>query len=292
MAGRRRIVTWNRKDIPQELHELPAGRYVVEVAEDVIQGEFPRQLIDRLDSWVNELSAPLLPARVLREGDNYLRLEFRRHIPQAVMVGKLVRAVSGIRAALAMAELGYVAECASILRMISDFCTEVSAIAEALNRGGEPPRAVREFVAQYFTPKARTPEEYEASERTRYVSRKELMKAETRMSEGTEVDGEHLGVIHEFLNMAYDAYVHGAYETAMELLNPATHRFEMRGHPDEAKREEFVEAVFLKLHEVVVAIELTAAVSSTASVFHAARDARHTMDASDPWRREGVDGST
>jgi hypothetical protein len=246
---------------------------------------FPREVIDLLDRWVNELALPFLPPRVIAEDDKYIRLELSKHIPHAVMVGKLVRTVSGIRAALVLAELGYVAECASILRIVSDFCTEVSAIAEALNRGGEPPSAVREFVAQYFTQKARTPEEYAAAERTRYVSRKELMKGEQRLTEGTEVDGEQLRIVHDFLNMASDSYVHGAYESTMELFDLRTGRFVMRGHPDQEKRIEFVEAVFLRLHEVVVAIELTAAVTANGAVFHAAREARHTMDASDPWRR-------
>ena len=71
----------------------------------------------------------------------------------------------------------------------------------------------------------------------------------------------------------------------MELYSPLTGRFMMSGHPDVAKREEFVEAVFLKLHEVVIAIEFTAAVTGTAAVFKAAREARHTMDSSDPWLR-------
>lgn len=246
---------------------------------------FPRQLIDRLDGWVNNLAAPLMPPRVVPEGNKHLRLEFRLHTPHAVLVGKLVRAVSAIRAALALADLGYVAECAALLRTVSDFCTEVSAIAEALNRGGEPPCAVRDFVSQYFTPKARTSEEYAAAERTHYVSRNELMKAGSRMAEGTDVNGEDLRIVHNFLNMSYDAYVHGAYETTMELFDRATGVFAMRGHPDYAKREEFVEAVFLKLHEVVVAIELTAAVTAHADVFSAARDARHAMDASEPWKR-------
>ena len=30
MSRSAKIVTWNGKDIPAELHELPAGRYVVE----------------------------------------------------------------------------------------------------------------------------------------------------------------------------------------------------------------------------------------------------------------------
>jgi len=39
-----------------------------------------------------------------------------------------------------------------------------------------------------------------------------------------------LMVTDDFLNMADDAYVHGSYETALELLNPATHQFPIRGH--------------------------------------------------------------
>ena len=34
MPRRARVVTWNGKDIPRELRELPAGRYVVEAVED------------------------------------------------------------------------------------------------------------------------------------------------------------------------------------------------------------------------------------------------------------------
>jgi hypothetical protein len=34
MPHRTRVVTWNGKDLPPELRELPAGRYVVEAVED------------------------------------------------------------------------------------------------------------------------------------------------------------------------------------------------------------------------------------------------------------------
>jgi hypothetical protein len=34
MAQRSRIVSWNGKDVPAELRELPAGRYLVEAVED------------------------------------------------------------------------------------------------------------------------------------------------------------------------------------------------------------------------------------------------------------------
>jgi hypothetical protein len=246
---------------------------------------FARRLIEQLDGWVNDLAAPLMPPRMVPEGDDLIRLEFRQHVPHAVMVGKSIRAVSGIRAALALADLGFVAECAALLRMVSDFCTEITSVGEALNRGGELPAAVRAFVEQYFAPKARTPEQLAVGERTRYVSREELMKAGGRLATIANVDGEQLRVVHRFLNMTYDAYVHGAYETTMELCSPLTGRFLTGGHPESSKRAEFVEAVFLKLHEVVVALEFTAAVTAHAAVFRAVRDARHAMDTSDPWRR-------
>ena len=34
MRSRTRILTWNGKDVPSELRELPAGRYVVEAVDD------------------------------------------------------------------------------------------------------------------------------------------------------------------------------------------------------------------------------------------------------------------
>ena len=243
---------------------------------------FARDLINKLDGWVSKLAAPLMPPRTVVEGPDLIRLELREHIPHAVMIGKCVRAVSGIHAALVLADLGYVVECAALLRMVSDFCTEIKAIGEALNRGGELPRAVRTFVDLYFVPKPRTPDQYDAAKRARHVSREDLMKAEARLAENTGVDGEQLRTVHRFINMTYDAYVHGAYETTMELCDPDIGRFMMRGHLSPSKRQEFVEAVFLKLHEVVVALEFTAAVTAHAEIFEAARDARHAMDNSEP----------
>ena len=243
-----------------------------------------REIIDSLDQWTTSLVAPALPLRVIPDGDDEIRLEFRRQIPQSVMLGKLVRAVSGLRAALLLAEAGHIAECASVLRFVSDFCTEISAIGFALHRGGELPPAVHDFVTQYFMPRARTPTQYETSERTRYVSREALMKVHKTHAEHYSIDANSLDRSHRFVNMAGDAYVHGAYETTMELWNPAAHSFEMRGHPSRVKRDEFVEAVFLKMHEVVVAIELTAAMSAQAEVFAKAREARRAMDRSDPWK--------
>jgi hypothetical protein len=250
-----------------------------------------REILDKLDHWTNQLVAPALPLRVTPDGDDAVRLEFRQQTPESVMIGKLVRAVSGLRAALLLAETGHVTECAAVLRMVSDLCTEISIIGFALDQRDELPAAVKEFVTQYFKPRSRTPDEYASAERTRYVTREALMRAHKTLAQNHSVDSDLLDRTRRFLNMAYDAYVHGAYETTMELWNQRTNVFEMRGHPSQAKREEFAEAVFLKMHEVVVAIEVTAAKTAQAEVFSQAREARRAMDVSEPWKHPSTHGS-
>jgi hypothetical protein len=178
-----------------------------------------RDIIDQLDEWVNDLATDFVPPRVVIE-DGRTRLELQRHTASAVMIGKVIRAASGIKAALTLADLGFVAESAAMLRMVSDFCTEVTAIAEALNAGGELPAAVRKFVDQYFVPKPRTREEFDSQERARFVTREELMKAELRLAQAAKVDGEELRSVHRFLNLGLDAYVHGAYEDDDGTLEP------------------------------------------------------------------------
>ena len=45
MRRNARVVTWNGKDIPTELRELPAGRYVVEAIDDAtLAVRFKRRL--------------------------------------------------------------------------------------------------------------------------------------------------------------------------------------------------------------------------------------------------------
>jgi hypothetical protein len=41
MASRARLVNWNGKDLPTELRELPAGRYVVEPVDEEAPGLSP-----------------------------------------------------------------------------------------------------------------------------------------------------------------------------------------------------------------------------------------------------------
>jgi hypothetical protein len=54
MPHRARVVTWNGKDVPPELRELPAGRYVVQAVEDeapVLSPEEEAGIQETLESY-------------------------------------------------------------------------------------------------------------------------------------------------------------------------------------------------------------------------------------------------
>jgi hypothetical protein len=120
----------------------------------------------------------------------------------------LVRAVNGIKAALALADLGYIVECGALLRIVSDLCEGISPIGAALLSGGELPNAVHKFIEQYFSPRAHTAEEFASQERTRYVTREELMKVRRDLVQSAD-ERDKLLVNRRFLNKIYDAYVKG-----------------------------------------------------------------------------------
>lgn len=43
MPRRARVVSWNGKDVPTELRDLPAGRYIIEAVEEEAPGLSPEE---------------------------------------------------------------------------------------------------------------------------------------------------------------------------------------------------------------------------------------------------------
>ncbi|MHB1864195.1 MAG: hypothetical protein ACYCVL_14680 [Gemmatimonadaceae bacterium] len=216
-----------------------------------------RDLLDRLDRWVSMLVVPLgTPIRGDDQRGGFL-WDFPQKTPELLQVGKLVRMVSGIRAAMLLADYGYTTESASLLRMVSDFGQEIMAVGEALLEGRLDDNQKR-FVDQYFAPPPSDPAEYAARERERYVSRNELFKATRRMVEKTSESAEDLAMLTKFLNAGFDMYVHGGYATAMELYHGGDGAFMLSGHKGEQGRCIARTAVAGKLHEVLIAVRFMA----------------------------------
>jgi hypothetical protein len=196
------------------------------------------RVLAQLDDWLAELAAPLLPLKKVDAGPpevNGFRWAFREETERALVVGKAVRMISAIKAAFILIDLGYVTECGTLLRTISDFASEITSITEGV-RSGNPTAAQKKFVEQYFTPIPEDPDAYDALKREQFVTRDQLLSAHYRLAEEVQrakvkdaVDPAYTRKVMRYLAHMYDKYVHGAYITAMELYNGKTWRFMVSG---------------------------------------------------------------
>jgi hypothetical protein len=215
-----------------------------------------RDIVERLDGWLMELAAPLLPLKERpidlghTSGSVY---EFREESERALVVGKAVRMASGIRVAMLLADQGYIAECGSILRMTGDFADEIICICEGAKTGYRT-TAHKSFVEQYFTELPRTPDEHDSRPRVNFVTREKLLTAYQRWATQHNLDTEGVRKVIRFLPSMYDKFVHGGYITAMELYDPRTWTFMLRGHVSQEKRELYQRATASKLHHSLTAL--------------------------------------
>ncbi len=148
---------------------------------------------------------------------------------ETVQVAKAVRIASGLRAAMALADLGHTVECAALLRMVADFSSEILFIGEGLIEGRFTDEQTK-YIAQHFSPMPSDPDELAAREREYYVGRKAIASAHARLLEKTGAPKEQHAKYSAYLNKGFDMYVHGHYRTAMELYTGESMSFMMRGN--------------------------------------------------------------
>jgi hypothetical protein len=218
--------------------------------------------MERLDDWLMALASPLLPLQevpVGPPGQGGYQWAFRETSERALLVGKAVRMISAVRAALILADAGYVTECGTLLRTVQDFRNEIFAVCEGC-KSGQPTRAQKEFVQQYFAPVATTAEEFDKQERAKWVTRDELLKSYVRGAPEVGENPDRTRKEFRFQAHGYDKYVHGAYITAMDLYNGATQRFMLSGHESAEYRILCKRMVASLLHDVVAVLCHIAAV--------------------------------
>src|SRR5580700_4289718 len=212
-----------------------------------------RDVIGLLDGWIQVFAGtlgPPLPLPIKRGPlEGLFWWQFKENNERALPVGKAVRCVSGIRAASLLDENGYIEECGSILRTVSDFTYEILSISDAMATGNWAKEQLK-FVEQYFAELSQTPEEYANAKRERWVTRHELLKAHyKRFAESGNGEPEHVRRVLRFLSYGYDKFVHGAYITAMELYDGDAQRFMLSGCTYPEKIDEFKFSLASKFHE-------------------------------------------
>lgn len=243
--------------------------------------DFPvtRALISKLPDWVQTLAATLPdPIKMPLDRGGY----WWRHpiqTAEVVQTAKAVRLASGLAAALKLADAGFTGECGTLLRTISDFAFEIIFIAQGLLEG-QLSASQDKFVADYFKPLPTSADELAQRERDYYVSRKDMQKAHHQLAEKAGLSGYELSKLTAFLNKGYDSYVHGAYETAMELYHGVSRTFMLTGHQSAYYICISKTSIAGKLYEGLSALEFMV-ITRKLELLHAEiRNARNQLEAS------------
>jgi hypothetical protein len=250
--------------------------------------DFPitRKLIRALPAWVNTMASHLPPPVKVPAQPDGKRWAYPVETAEVVQVGKAVRMVSGITAALHLADLGFTVECGTVLRAVSDFASEITFLCEGLIEG-RMTKEQSKFVTDYFKPMPTSAAELTQRKREGYVARRHIHNAQQRLvakaGGSTALFADVLGL----LTKGYDSYVHGAYESAMELFTGRTRTFMMVGHESPRHRCMAKVAVAGKLHEVIGALELMALSRRLVPLHATIRSSRHELYGS---REEAGDG--
>lgn len=236
-----------------------------------------RQVLSRLSTWLNVLGSAVGSPRQVRE-ESRLYYLYEQETPEVVQVAKAARMVSGLNAALDLADDGYVVESAVLLRTVSDFANEIMAIGSDLARNDISP-AVKAFCDQYFVAPAYTVDEFLEQERVRYISRAELYKSQRRLA-GDEAEADAMLDESRFLDRGYDSYVHGGYRTAMQLWDPNAEQFSVEGTYSAHHECVAKVAVAGKLYYALLALELMARLRGLEEVVNELRESRIQLERS------------
>lgn len=215
--------------------------------------------LDSLSDAVDALAARLPAPKLAPLPSGGFRWEYPVQSAEVVQVAKAVRMVTAIRASWRLASGAYTTESATLLRVASDIASEIDFLSEGM-LSGTFNSAQQKFIDDYFKPFPTDPDELASREREYYVSRKEIVAAKARLASKAGLDADNLKRLVNYLNKGYDGYVHGAYQTAMELFNGATGTFMLDGNLSPRGLCIAKASVAGKLHEVLSALEFMARV--------------------------------
>ena len=150
--------------------------------------DFPhtRHLLDTLPDWLAQLSQSC-GKPVPKERNAGVQYRFAEQSPEVLQTAKAVRMVSGLRAAMHLADLGHTVEAGSLLRMVTDFANEILAVGEGLERG-KFTAPQQKFIDDFFEPLPATLDEFLDNEAQSHVGRKDLYKAHKRLAQDARQD--------------------------------------------------------------------------------------------------------
>lgn len=188
----------------------------------------------------------LIPAPVkVPKGDDFA-FRYNEHTPQIVVVQKLSRIATGLRACVALLEHGLYQEVGVMFRILGELHEDVWFMCEAI-RSGECSELHDQFIADFFQPEFDHDNPLLASQRRNRVPRRRIQAYLARISE-MPVNPSDAQEIARSITNTYSGYVHGASEHILGMCGGDPPRYQLAGMRGTRRENEFEASAWNYFH--------------------------------------------
>ena len=228
--------------------------------------------ISQFEKIVSIFADSVAPPLMYESGIRHRGFRYANPTPKHFCVIKVVRAVSGINAALVLAENGFNQEMCVMIRTIIDSLTQIDYVISGLHDGKLQDRQ-QKLVNSFFDDFRRNSTE----DFGKVIVRQEQIHEEIEKffkKKGVAVDfsiGEKLSTVYR----VYSNYVHARYPEAMDLYGGHNGRFYLRGMKGTPKDQEsfqiiltFTDSVALTLAKMINAFDMADTIRDEPTLSH------------------------
>lgn len=177
------------------------------------------------------------PVRV-QKGDDF-ELRYAEQTPQIVVVQKLSRKCTGLRAVLALLEKGLYQEVGVMFRLLDEFHEDVSFMCEAI-RTRNINAIQRRFINDFFQEEFGDETPLRAPQRRNRVPRGRIHAALARLPHG-ELNPSDAQEVARTITKTNSGYVHGTSECILEMYGGDPPRYHLDGMLGTRRQETFEE---------------------------------------------------
>lgn len=200
------------------------------------------------------LGEPSMIKTELYQGFRYEKPE----IPHFCLM-KLVRAVSGLNAIIALARRGYVQEAMALLRSILEFTREVEAMLPIKERPDEHKTVLENYLRKYLSDSVRgTSADYKKAEISSGTIT-EILTADLDRVAIAHGEVPQPGVTearYKFSLQVLHPYIHAKYPEVMELFGGRPGRFHLQGMLGTPKEQEILSFIEMYIETVSITVQL------------------------------------
>ncbi len=165
------------------------------------------------------------PIRV-RHGDDFV-FRYKEHIPEVVAIQKLSRISTGLKASVALLDLGLYQELGAVFRMLDEFREDVQFMCDAIRKQCISD-IQRRFIEEFFQEEFDSGNPLESTQKRDRIPRRQIQAALANI--GAEVlNPSDAQEVYRTLANTFSGYVHGSSVHILEMYGEDPPRYCLSG---------------------------------------------------------------